>query len=186
MKLRRIRKTSGHSPWRRLTAFLIVIPLFLSGCESLNEMGNKEKIGTGIGSVLGGTIGAVVGKQAGKDDKWVVVGGVTGALLGGVIGNRIGHAFDERDKRIKEAAKTEKLKVETEVVALPAAEEGPQVEKPEPQDQKELQKRGVYALTISEIEQFPVGSATLTPNARRFLRLLPRLTRKMVTATSLS
>ena len=74
MKLREIRKTSGHSPWRRLTAFFSIISLFLSGCASLNEMGSKEKIGTGIGSVLGGTIGAVVGKQAGKDDKWTVVG----------------------------------------------------------------------------------------------------------------
>ena len=131
-------------------------------------MGNKEKVGTGLGSVLGGTLGAVIGKQAGKDDKWVIVGGVTGALLGGLIGNRIGHAFDERDRRIKEAAKAENLKVETEVVVLPEAKGGPEAGKPEPQDQKGLQKRGVYALNISEIEQFPVGSATLTPNARRF------------------
>lgn len=131
-------------------------------------MGQKEKVGTGVGSVLGGTIGAVVGKQAGKSDKWVAIGAVSGALLGGLVGNRIGHAFDERDKRIKEAAQAEKMKVETAVVALPEAQKKGQTQKPTTRDQKELQHQGVYALTVSEIEQFPVGSATLTPNARRF------------------
>lgn len=67
--------------------------LSLSACETLQNSGNKEMIGTGGGAVLGGILGSQIGDGSGQ--LWATG---AGALLGAFLGGEIGRSLDKADK----------------------------------------------------------------------------------------
>lgn len=73
-----------------LTAMIASIGV--SGCESLQGAGSKERIGAATGAVLGGILGSKVGKGNGK--LWAT--GI-GVLLGTLVGSEAGRSLDKAD-----------------------------------------------------------------------------------------
>ncbi|MBX7137902.1 MAG: glycine zipper 2TM domain-containing protein [Oligoflexia bacterium] len=73
----------------KISAFLLLIFLFLGGCSTWDKLDRTER-----GAVIGGGTGALVGGAAGSTTG-AVVGGAAGALAGGVIG----HETEDRDYR---------------------------------------------------------------------------------------
>lgn len=71
---------------------LIMSVFLLTGCESLQGMGQKEKIGSAAGAILGGIAGSKVGSGSGT--RWAVG---AGALLGAVMGGEVGRSLDKAD-----------------------------------------------------------------------------------------
>ena len=71
----------------------IVISVFiLTGCETMQGMGQKQQIGTVAGAVLGGIAGSKVGKGSGQ--RWAIG---AGALLGTLLGSEVGRSLDKAD-----------------------------------------------------------------------------------------
>ncbi len=66
--------------------------LTLSGCESFNRAGDKEKIGTASGAIIGGVLGSQVGSGSGR--LWAT--GI-GTLLGVLVGSEVGRSLDKAD-----------------------------------------------------------------------------------------
>lgn len=64
----------------------------LGACESMQNAGNKEMIGTGSGAILGGILGSKVGK--GNGQLWATGAGV---VVGALMGNSIGSSLDKAD-----------------------------------------------------------------------------------------
>ncbi len=76
---------------------LFLIPLVLAsftaaGCESFQDSGTKQTIGTGAGALIGGILGSKVGGGSGQ--LWATGGG---ALLGALVGSEIGKSLDRAD-----------------------------------------------------------------------------------------
>ncbi|MCB1651007.1 MAG: glycine zipper 2TM domain-containing protein [Alphaproteobacteria bacterium] len=76
---------------------LILIPVMLamvalSGCESLQDSGTKQTVGTATGALLGGILGSQVG--AGEGQLWATG---AGALVGALLGSEIGKSLDKAD-----------------------------------------------------------------------------------------
>lgn len=76
----------------KLLAAVAIATIALTGCESMNGMGNKQLIGTGTGAVLGGVVGSKIGKGSGA-----MVGVGVGTLLGALVGSEIGQSLDRAD-----------------------------------------------------------------------------------------
>lgn len=70
----------------------IAAGLTLGGCESLQNAGTKETVGTASGAVIGGILGSQVGGGSGR--LWAT--GV-GTLLGVLVGSEIGRSLDKAD-----------------------------------------------------------------------------------------
>jgi surface antigen len=73
-----------------LTAMIFSIGL--AGCESLQNAGTKQTVGTAGGAVIGGILGSKVGK--GNGQLWAT--GI-GVLLGGLVGSEVGRSLDKAD-----------------------------------------------------------------------------------------
>lgn len=73
---------------------MVVSSLALTGCETLNNTGTKQLIGTGGGAVVGGLLGSKVGDGSGQ--LWATG---AGALLGALVGSEIGKSLDRADQQ---------------------------------------------------------------------------------------
>lgn len=73
----------------------------LSGCQTLQDQGDKQLIGTGSGAILGGLLGSQVGGGSGR--LWATGAGV---LLGGLLGSEIGASLDKADMAYANQANT--------------------------------------------------------------------------------
>ena len=71
----------------------------LAGCETLQQSGTKEAVGTAGGAVLGGILGSKVGGGSGQ--LWAT--GI-GAIVGGLVGNSIGQSLDRADQNYMSSA----------------------------------------------------------------------------------
>lgn len=74
---------------------LVLVAFVVSGCETLQTGGVKEKFGGASGAVLGGILGSKVGGGSGQ--LWATGAGV---LLGAFIGSEIGKSLDNADKTL--------------------------------------------------------------------------------------
>ena len=72
---------------------LVMIAFVTAGCESLQNVGTKEGVGTAGGAVLGGILGSKIG--GGNGQLWATGAGV---LLGAYLGNEIGKSLDRADR----------------------------------------------------------------------------------------
>ncbi len=72
---------------------LMIVAFAVSGCESIQQSGNKEKIGAVSGAVIGGILGSKVGGGSGQ--LWATGAGV---LVGGLLGSEIGKSLDKADR----------------------------------------------------------------------------------------
>lgn len=70
----------------------MIASLGLAGCQSLNNLGEKETVGLASGAVIGGILGSTVGGGSGQ--LWAT--GI-GTLLGGLVGSEIGRSLDKAD-----------------------------------------------------------------------------------------
>lgn len=70
----------------------MILSVGLAGCESLQNAGTKQAIGSAGGAVLGGVLGSKVGK--GNGQLWAT--GI-GVLLGGLVGSEVGRSLDKAD-----------------------------------------------------------------------------------------
>ena len=75
--------------------------LILSGCQTTNNWGTKQTVGTGAGAVAGGLLGSQVGSGSGR--LWATGAGV---LIGAFLGSEIGASLDAADRyQMQEAQK---------------------------------------------------------------------------------
>ena len=80
---------------KKIIMMMTVISMFgLSGCQTLQNSGTKEMVGTGAGAVVGGLLGSKVGGGSGQ--LWATG---AGALLGAYLGNEVGKSLDRADKQ---------------------------------------------------------------------------------------
>lgn len=71
----------------------MVLAVFsMTGCQTLQNNGNKQLIGGGTGAVLGGLAGSQIGGGSGR--LWATGAGV---LLGALVGSEIGKSLDQAD-----------------------------------------------------------------------------------------
>ena len=79
---------------KKIIMSMMVVSVFaLSGCQTLQNRGTKEMVGTGTGAVVGGLLGSKIGDGSGQ--LWATG---AGALLGAYLGNEIGKSLDNADK----------------------------------------------------------------------------------------
>jgi surface antigen len=76
-----------------------VSTLGLSACNTTQNWGGKQTIGTGAGAIAGGLLGSQVGKGSGQ--LWATGAGV---LLGALVGSEIGSSLDNADRIAAEQA----------------------------------------------------------------------------------
>lgn len=74
----------------KFLTLLAISSLALTAC--MENMGNKQMVGSATGAVLGGVAGAQFGKGTGQ-----LVGVGVGALLGTLIGSELGRSLDQAD-----------------------------------------------------------------------------------------
>ena len=79
--------------FKKIAIALVAVTPLLGACDTTQQAGQKETIGTVAGAVLGGIIGSKVGK--GEGQLWATG---AGAVLGGILGSSIGRGLDEQDK----------------------------------------------------------------------------------------
>ncbi len=72
---------------------LMIMAFAVSGCESIQNSGNKEKVGVVSGALIGGILGSKVGGGSGQ--LWATG---AGALLGAFAGSEIGKSLDRADR----------------------------------------------------------------------------------------
>ncbi len=72
---------------------MVLCSFMLSACETMQDRGTKEMVGTGAGAVIGGILGSKIGDGSGQ--LWATG---AGALLGAYLGNEIGKSLDAADK----------------------------------------------------------------------------------------
>ncbi|MCB1529942.1 MAG: glycine zipper 2TM domain-containing protein [Rhodospirillales bacterium] len=70
----------------------VILGLSVSGCETIQNSGDKEKVGAVGGAILGGLAGSQVGSGSGR--LWAT--GV-GTLLGVLVGSEVGRSLDKAD-----------------------------------------------------------------------------------------
>ncbi len=73
---------------------MVVSSLALTGCETMNNTGTKQLIGTGSGAVIGGLLGSKIGDGSGQ--LWATG---AGALVGALVGSEIGKSLDRADQQ---------------------------------------------------------------------------------------
>jgi len=74
----------------KILTLLAISSLALTAC--MENMGNKQMVGSATGAVLGGLAGAQFGKGDGQ-----LVGVGVGALLGTLLGSEVGRSLDQAD-----------------------------------------------------------------------------------------
>jgi len=79
--------------FRRAAFPLLAILMTTSACSTLDDMGNKQALGTLGGAAAGGFAGSQFGSGKGK----LVTTGL-GVLLGAVFGGEIGSSLDKADQ----------------------------------------------------------------------------------------
>ncbi len=72
---------------------MMAAALALAGCNTTQDWGSKQTMGTGIGAVAGGLAGSQMGKGSGR--LWATGAGV---LLGALLGSEIGSSLDNADR----------------------------------------------------------------------------------------
>ena len=77
----------------------MILSVGLAGCETLQNSGTKQTVGTGAGAVIGGVLGSNVG--GGKGQLWATG---AGALIGALLGSEIGKSLDRADMQYAQAA----------------------------------------------------------------------------------
>lgn len=70
----------------------MIAALSLGACETMQQSGNKQKIGAVSGAVVGGLLGSKVGGGSGQ--LWATG---AGAIIGGLLGSEIGNSLDRAD-----------------------------------------------------------------------------------------
>lgn len=76
---------------------LIAMAALLGACDTVNQAGQKQTIGTIAGAVLGGYFGSKIGK--GEGQLWAAG---AGAALGAIFGSELGKSLDESDRNMME------------------------------------------------------------------------------------
>ena len=76
-----------------MITMMVLCAFMLSACETMQNRGTKETVGTGAGAVIGGLLGSKVGGGSGQ--LWATG---AGALLGAYMGNEIGKSLDRADR----------------------------------------------------------------------------------------
>jgi len=89
---------------RDLMKKLVLVPMMaaavaLSGCETLQQSGTKERVGAATGAVVGGLLGSKVGGGSGQ--LWATGAGV---VIGGLLGSEVGRSLDKADMNYLNAA----------------------------------------------------------------------------------
>lgn len=88
---------------RPVFSTLMVMMLFLSACEAL-----EERPGETIGSIVGVGVGALLGSKIG-DGSGKLVGAAVGAIAGRWVGSELGKALDEHDRELAETTAQDTL-----------------------------------------------------------------------------
>ncbi len=83
----------------KFLALLAMVSLSMTAC--MENMGNKEMVGSATGAVLGGVAGAQFGKGTGQ-----LVGVGIGALLGTLVGSEVGKSLDKADMMYAQQAQS--------------------------------------------------------------------------------
>lgn len=84
---------------KQLSAALIIMGLFVSGCKSIN----RSQKGAVIGAAGGGAIGGVIGRAMGNTAMGVIVGATVGGVTGAVIGRKMDKQAEEMQKVLGDA-----------------------------------------------------------------------------------
>lgn len=75
-------------------AAIVAFSIFgLTACQTTQDWGTKQSVGTAGGAVLGGVLGSQIG--GGKGKLWATG---AGAVLGALVGSEIGRSLDEADR----------------------------------------------------------------------------------------
>lgn len=77
----------------KIGVLALVSVFLLSGCKTMDQMGDKEQTATVVGAVAGGLIGSRFGHNGGR---WV--GAAVGSVIGGFFGNMLGQNMDASDQ----------------------------------------------------------------------------------------
>jgi len=83
---------------------VILSVAFLSGCESVQNAGQKETIGAVTGAVVGGVLGSKVGGGKGQ-----LFATGAGAVLGAIAGSSVGRSLDQNDRMMMERTSQKSL-----------------------------------------------------------------------------
>jgi surface antigen len=70
----------------------LVASVGLGACDTMQNAGTKERVGTVVGAVGGGLLGAQIGGGSGQ-----IIAAAAGTLLGTMVGNEIGKSLDKAD-----------------------------------------------------------------------------------------
>lgn len=88
---------------KKFGLLMSVLALFaFTGCETIAQGGDKEKIGGVSGAVIGGILGSKVG--GGSGEKWATGAGV---LVGAILGSELGRSLDKADMIYANQANTQ-------------------------------------------------------------------------------
>ncbi|MEZ5813183.1 MAG: RT0821/Lpp0805 family surface protein [Alphaproteobacteria bacterium] len=72
---------------------MVLAVISLTACDTLQQGGTKQTVGTAGGAVIGGILGSKIG--GGNGQLWATG---AGALLGALIGSEIGKSLDRADR----------------------------------------------------------------------------------------
>lgn len=75
-----------------ILAGVAALSLSVSACANMQNMGNKEAVGSVVGAVAGGYAGSKIGGGSGQ----LIATGL-GTLLGAWVGNEVGSSLDRAD-----------------------------------------------------------------------------------------
>ncbi len=79
---------------RTFSLIIVTLGMFaLTACETTQDWGTKQTVGTLGGAAAGGLLGSQIGKGSGR--AW---GAGVGVLLGALVGGEIGKSLDSADK----------------------------------------------------------------------------------------
>jgi surface antigen len=97
-----LNKRKNKSMKKAILTALMVAGLALTACtNTVDQWGNKQTVGTGLGAVAGGLAGSQIGGGSGR--LWATGAGV---LLGALAGGEIGASLDEADRVSMQQAQT--------------------------------------------------------------------------------
>lgn len=77
---------------KSILSMALMAGLALGACDTMQNAGTKERVGSVVGAVGGGLLGSQVGGGSGK-----IVAAAAGTLIGAMIGNEIGKSLDKAD-----------------------------------------------------------------------------------------
>ncbi len=132
---------------------IVVIALFMSGCEATKRISNRDK-GVAVGATGGAVIGGVIGNNVGNG-KNTALGAIIGAAIGGVAGGIIGNKMDKQAEKIKTEIPGATVERVGEGISVTFDEKNP-----------DGSKMGVY---------FATNQATITENSKLALTKLEKI-----------